>query len=144
MASFLDRIFKRPPTPVSAKDRLVAEITDMARNSDKAEKYRWEQLALVIETGDGVFSTFGLLYDHEKITPFSVNDRQRPRSLRDAARHLQTVIEEETGHSFKKLLVQVNKATGRTKIEFEFDDPTRWSVRPTQLKAWREELRPEF
>jgi hypothetical protein len=56
----------------------------------------------------------------------------------------QAAVEEKFGHKFKQLLIQMEQESGRIKIDFEFDDPKRWNMGPSNYIKMREELRPQF
>ena len=38
----------------------------------------------------------------------------------------------------------MDNKTKRFKIDFEFDDPTRWAITPNNMFEMREKLRPKF
>ncbi len=67
-----------------------------------------------------------------------------PLLLENKIIELQEQVYKQCGHKFKQLLIQTEKQTGRIKIDFEFDDPERWAIKPAKLKELRENLRPDF
>ena len=67
-----------------------------------------------------------------------------PMTIDNKIREFQSALKEKYGKKFKQLLVQMEKESGRIKIDFEFDDPKRWNMGPSNYIKMREALRPDF
>ena len=125
-------------------DDIIQDIAQLVRRCDKAVQKEWERLSVVFDIGEGHTANSGFLYIGEKIVPMSAGIDQEPMAIDNKIREFQSAVEEKFGHKFKQLLVQMERESGRIKIDFEFDDPKRWNMGPSNYIKMREELRPQF
>ncbi len=130
--------------PINIDDRHAAEIGELILRCRKVAENEWDSLALVFDIGDGHSANSGFLYRDDKVRPVSAGIDEDPMLLSNKLRDFQTVVRGQCGQDFKQLLVKMEKKSGRIKIDFEFDDPTRWTMGPRNLRERREELRPSF
>jgi hypothetical protein len=124
--------------------KYVLELGNLILRCQKVINNEWEMLSLVYDTDGGHSANSGFLYANEKIRPFSASIEGSPLLVRDSILMFREKIYEETGKYFKQLLIQIEKKTNRIKIDFEFENPERWSMSPSKIKEMREYLRPNF
>ncbi|MFM2481387.1 hypothetical protein [Celerinatantimonas sp. YJH-8] len=104
----------------------------------------WDLLAVVFDVAEGHTANSGFLYKGDDVEPIAACIEDDMQRLDHQIELLREEIYQQTGYKFKQLLVQMKKETGQIKIQFEFDDPQRWSFSPKNLATIKEELRPDF
>ncbi len=129
---------------MNINDKYVYDIGELILQCEDVVDSHWQLLSVVYDTGEGHTANSGFLYTEDEISPISVSIPGQRFLLRNTILEFRDVVYEETGHKFKQLLIQMEKETGRIKIDFEFDDPDRWAIKPSKLKEMREALRPQF
>lgn len=122
----------------------VHDIGVLILQCEKVINNPWISLSVVYDTGEGHTANSGFLYTEDRITPISVSIAGQRLLLRNKILEFRNVISEQTGHKFKQLLIQMEKDPMRVKVDYEFDDPSRWSISPRNMKTIREELRPKI
>lgn len=127
------------------KNELIQIIGGLILKSDDLkENSEWQSLSLVLTFSDGYFADSGFLYQQEIIQPFSAYaDDEDPFILRDKAQELKKELEKSADDELKQMLVQIDR-DGRMKMQFEFDDPERWRITPSNINNIKEFLRPDF
>ncbi|MFM2481392.1 hypothetical protein [Celerinatantimonas sp. YJH-8] len=125
-------------------NKLILEIGQLLLASDCAQEDAWDFLSVVFDVSEGHIANSGFLYAGSETEPFSTGIDDSAMSLDHKIQFLREQIYQQTGSKFKQLLVQMKKATGQIKIQFEFDDPQRWSFSPKNLATIKEVLRPDF
>jgi hypothetical protein len=125
-------------------DEYVHNIGILILQCEKVINNPWISLSVVYDTGEGHTANSGFLYTEGSITPISVSIAGQRLLLRDKILEFRNVIAEQTGRKFKQLLIQMEKDPVRVKVDYEFDDPSRWLISPRNMKAIREELRPKI
>jgi|GEM_PF-2039631 len=121
-------------------------VFDIARDVMEAKNLidlKWDKVAVVVDLNDGHFAQSGFIYLADEVEPCTVKTADRKLFSNDC-RRLQSSILEETGKTVRQMLIQVERNTGKIKIDFEFDNPARWSIGPGNMKEMREALRPKF
>lgn len=116
---------------------LILQGTDVLNNE-------WNSLTFVFDVNEGHMANSGFLYKEDSIRPATASIEDDPMALVNKMREFQTVVFQQCGHKFKQLLIQIEKKTGRIKIDFEFDDAHRWTICPSKIAQMRQELRPNF
>lgn len=129
---------------MNINDEYVHDIGVLILQCEKVINNPWTSLSVVYDTGEGHTANSGFLYTEDSITPISVRIAGQPLLLRNKILELRNVIFEQTGDKFKQLLIQMVKDPVRVKIDFEFEDRSRWSISPRNRKTIREELRPQI
>jgi len=114
-------------------DEYVFKIGELILRSKKVIERDWELLSVVYDTGEGFISHSGFLYSNEKVTPVTTRIDAEPLLLSNTIKEFREKVFENSGKKFKQLLVQMEKKTGRIKIDFEFDNPQRWTFAPSRL-----------
>jgi len=125
-------------------DGDILELGELVLRCKKIIDNEWDCLAVVYDTGEGHIANSGFIYKDEVVSPVTTKIENSPLLLGDKILAFREKIYEECGHKFKQLLIQMESETNRIKIDFEFDDPERWSIKPAKLKEMREKLRPSF
>jgi hypothetical protein len=129
---------------MKVEDRYILDLGALILRCKKVEENEWSLLSIVYDTNEGHTANSGFLYLGEKVRSISVSIENEPLLLRDKIIEFREKIFEQCGQKFKQLLIQMEKETGRIKIDFEFDDPDRWAIKPAKLKEMREALKPQF
>ena len=129
---------------MNIEDSYIHDIGMLVSQCDKVVANEWNQLSLVFDLSEGAIANNGFLYNDDKVRPFSARISSKPKELSDKIRDFQAKVAEQSGHRFKQLLIQMEKSSQRIKIDFEFDDSSRWSITPANLKSIRQSLRPSF
>ena len=122
----------------------IAEIGELILQAEKPKRYDWDLMTIVYDITDSHDANSGFLYTVEKIIPVSVGIEGKPMAIADKLLEFRNAMAEQTGKKFKQLLIQMERETGRIKIDFDFDKGNKWTIVPSRLKEMREELRPEF
>lgn len=122
----------------------ITEIGELVLQCKKVIENEWESLTLIYDIGEGHTANSGFLYNNEKVRPFSAEIESQPLLLDKKITELSEEIFNKTKGKLKQLLIQIEKATGKIKIDFEFDNSERWKITPPKLKEMRELLRPHF
>lgn len=125
-------------------DEIIKDLGSLLYRSDDVVETDWDMISIVFDLLDGGISNSGFLYKGDTVEPIIADIDDEPTIIDDKVIDFKKFVTEKFGHEFKQLLIQMEKGTGRIKIDFEFDDPTRWSIGPGNLKEMREFLRPKF
>ena len=126
------------------QNEYVKKLGELTLRCKDITDNEWDSLTFVFDTAEGHIANSGFLYNGDKIRPASAGIESEPLLLDNAIMDFRDLVAEKYGHKFKQLLIQMEKSTGRIKIEFEFDDPKRWTIVPSRIKEMREALRPQF
>lgn len=126
------------------KNECLQKIGELILRCKKVVANEWESLTFVFDVAEGHMANSGFLYNGDNIRPASAGIDGEPMLLDDTIMAFRAAVADEYGHHFKQLLVQMEKATGRINIDFEFEGATRWRIVPARLKEMRESLRPQF
>jgi predicted nucleotidyltransferase len=124
--------------------KYIFEIVHVILMSEDVKENNWESLSFVFDVADSHIANSGFLYTEDKIRPAVADIDHDPLILDDKIIELREKVFEQCNAKFKQLLIQMEKGSGRIKIDFEFDNPSRWSITPANMKQIREELRPYF
>ncbi|WP_370981210.1 hypothetical protein [Agaribacterium sp. ZY112] len=127
-------------------NRISNEIRDLICQSEDLLSIDWDCCAFVFDTSDGATSNSGFVYYGEKCIPAIADIENSPLVIDEKIQQLRSVVFKECGDKFKQVLVQIEKESGRSKIDFdfEFEDANRWTIVPPKMKEMRETLRPKF
>lgn len=101
----------------------------------------WESLAIVLVLGEGYRSASGYAYASDgSVSPVACGWRS-----------IQASVNAYLGHHYEpgerlpaKVLVQLERSTGRYEVTFEDSDEERWKTRPSNFREMRQQLRPVF
>ena len=129
---------------MNIKDEVLMDIAQLFLRCSDLIDYEWKQVTFVFELGEGCTSNSGFLYDGEVITPAAASIEDEQLLLDNTLEQLREDIYQQCGEKFNQLLFQMENETKRFKIDFEFDDPKRWAISPSNMFEMREKLRPKF
>jgi len=119
----------------------VVELGKLVATHEAYEGLAWDGISLVGDFAGGQRSMFGYVYlsdgDWEAKLP-----RDRSRSVMKGLRRLYETMEEKNGKPWQQCLLQINRQSMKVNIQFEYDNPQRWSVTPANLEQMVETLRP--
>ena|SRR5690554_122465 len=125
-------------------NHYIVDIGELLLQSDKLCLYEWDLFSIVYDIADGHTADSGFLYIGNEVIPVTSRNSNDKRSLPNKIREFRDAMAEQTGKKFKQLLIQMERETGRIKIDFDFDKGNKWTIVPSRLKEMREELRPKF
>lgn|SRR5690554_1393083 len=125
-------------------DQYIVDIGNLIPKADKPSNYDWDLLTIVYDIVDGHSANSGFLYIGDEVIPTGVRISDDKFAISNKIREFRDAMAEQTGKKFKQLLIQMERETGRIKIDFDFDKGNKWTIVPSRLKEMREELRPKF
>ncbi|WP_112500418.1 hypothetical protein [Agrobacterium sp. lyk4-40-TYG-31] len=127
---------------MSENSELVEDLVGAIINSDQIEQQNWQTFSLVIVfQDDRVSETYGYSYDVEgEWEAFSV----RPRLVNAEAGSYRDWLKQENDKAVIKMLVQFNRASNKFNVDFEYENPARWSVTPSNVNEITKELHPQL
>ena len=125
---------------MARRDELIELIGNEIVNSRRLESLDWRTAVIVFDIGEGVVSNSGFAYLDERIVPIVASGA----IVDDYVRELRDEIKLSDKAPFIQMLVQLRRSDGKMRVDFEYDDPSRWSIRPSKLVEMREALRPQF
>lgn len=129
---------------MNSLDHYIIEIGEMVLQSDKPKEHNWKLISIVYDVSDTHTANSGFSYTDERIIPTGIGIDSEPMKVANKIREFRDAMAEQTGKKFKQLLIQMERETGRIKIDFDFDKGNKWTIVPSRLKEMREELRPKF
>lgn len=123
------------------KSELITEIAKEILKAKDLQNKDWVSFALVIDLNDGYFAQSGYLYLLDDTEPFTAITSER-RKLSSLCQYLRENIKNESSNNILQMLVQIKKHGMDMKINFEFDNPTRWSITPANMEEMKKNLKP--
>lgn len=121
-----------------------ALIKQLGRDIVLDPRYRsrhWIGITLIGDLAFGRQGMFGYLYGPDGSCHAELPDDPDERIL-DAILYLQAAMIEQRGAQWHQCLIQISRAAQSISIQFEYDDPIRWSASPQNLEQLVEALRP--
>lgn len=119
---------------------LVHEIGSLIVHNDRYTSRDWDGLAVTVIVEPGV----------TQISGYSYRDGQPPETaspglgvLADKFEELCEVMPTPDGRKWKTALVQIRRETGKFTIDYEYNNPMRWKVTPSNIATLPEEMRPK-
>jgi hypothetical protein len=121
-------------------DDLVLEIGSLIVNSEAYAKYEWQAISVVGHFSQGERSTSGYVYLDD-------GDFQAETPGFDALYKIEELREEmkkETDKAWHQCLIHITKPDFKINIQFEYDDPKRWSLKKVSrdISDYAESLKP--
>lgn len=102
----------------------------------------WQSLAMILEFPEGEFNeAHGYLYSADGVISAVAAD---PWAVKSAVKAYTDSYYKPGDALPRKILVQLDRTTGRYNVIFEETDEARWKATPRNFKTLREELRPSF
>ena len=102
----------------------------------------WASLAIILEFPDGEFNeAHGYLYSPDGAISAVASD---PWAVGPAVKVYTDSYYKPDEALPRKILVQLDRTTGKYNTTFEETDEARWKMTPRNFKELREELRPKF
>lgn len=126
------------------KTELITGLASLVLKCEDLVDEEWEQASFVFDVRSGSISNSGFIYRNDKAVPAIADIDEEPLSIDNKVLELQQALESESHVKFKQLLIQLDKNTGKFKIEFEFDTYDRWTFEPKTLSKTKQEIRPNF
>jgi|SRR5690554_209732 len=125
-------------------NQYISEIALLISQADDLRDNKWDYVTIVYDISDGYTASSGFLYIGDDVEPTTSRNSNDKKSLPNKMNEFRDAMAEQTGKKFKQLLIQMERETGRIKIDFDFDKGNKWTIVPSRLKEMREELRPKF
>jgi len=125
------------------KNDLIHKLGNEVLMSEDLSDNDWVSLSLVIELAEGVYSESGYLYCNDEVKPFSV-ETDDPLAMRHISKELSVSIKKESNSDVVQILVQIRQKDLKVKIDFEYENKSRWSITPSNMQQMKENLRPVF
>ena len=122
-------------------DELIVEIGKAIVLDERYRNDDWSGIAVIGNFSGGRESMHGYVYRDDGTwsgcIPADPDD-----DILDKMLDLKRIMAVEKGADWHQCLVQISRAKQDVSIKFEYDDPQRRSVTPTNLDQMVEELRP--
>ena len=125
---------------MTKRSDLVSEICSEIMDTEDLQDVDWQAVTIVYDVGEGVVENSGFAYLDEEIVPFSVPSV----TASDYVEVLQEEIKLPDKGPFIQMLIQIRRADGKIRAEFEYEDRSRWRIGPSNYIEMREALRPNF
>ena len=121
-------------------DELIFEIGSMIVNNPKFAKYEWQGIAAVGNFSHGQQRMNGYVYVDDGDFEAGSPGFEALRKIRD----LREEMEKETNKVWHQCLIHVTKPDFKINIQFEYDDPKRWSLKKISrdMSDYAESLKP--
>ena len=119
-------------------DQLIQEIGKIIVTSEKYQD-EWTSLAIVGNFKNGRRNQYGYVYTSDG----DWEGRTSGIPTLKLMKRLNEVMAEATGKRWHRCLVQIKRADMDMNIQFEYDDPDRWSVSPATVERDALALKPE-
>ena len=125
---------------MSVENALINEIGRLIVTNERYQNDDWTIISLVYDFVNGAESKFGYYFRADK--------SWKPETTKgfdclDKMLELQAAMERRNGKKWLRALVHIDRVKQDINIIFEYDDPTRWEIRPNDLEASINALRPE-
>lgn len=127
---------------MSENEEYVGSLIAAILASDNLDQSGWEEFSLVIAFDESEANrSYGYSYDAQgEWEAFSV----RPRLINAEAVAYRDWLKLEDDKAIIKMLIQFNRVTNRFNADFEYEDPARWKVAPSNINEITRELRPNL
>lgn len=124
---------------LEANNALVTHLAHEVFRSDRLDTRDWTSVSLVFDLANGPVSNGGFAYCDDDVVPTRVSGP----GVDECVRLLRDDVARLGRGAPVQILVQLHR-DGQFKIDFEFEDPSRWRVGSAELDRMREALRPRF
>jgi hypothetical protein len=125
-----------------ASDELVHEIGQMIVSDEEIAIEAWDKLAVVVHIGDSAREMNGFLYSGDAAprpsTPGTSGLLRSFRNLREAM-----FAEGRSKTKWQACVAKIDAESGEITMDFEYENPEKWLVTPSTMKAVAELVRPE-
>lgn len=124
------------------KDDAILEAGRIALECLHSKGTDWDGHAIVVNVAPGHRRFNGYVYDGPNWSAFS--PQEKGFEFLDVLQELQDAMAAETGNRWKQALIHITRPGPEIDIQFEYDDPTRWSLKKVSLDLadYAESLRP--
>jgi hypothetical protein len=129
-----------PTLPSAEADRLVTDAGALIFRDPRYAEHDWQSLAVVYNFTDGRQNQYGYVFLTDGSWSAAL-PKDRDDAILDMMLALQATMA-ETGKKWHRALVQITR-DGQLNVQFEYDDPDRWTIRPNDLEVSVAALRPQ-
>ncbi len=122
---------------------LMGNIAKAVVTSSKMQAIDWEEISIICEIDDHgkMNGVYGYAYGSDGVYQAVV---PRIRELAEPIEIYRAWLQGDAAQGFKKILFQFNKRSGKVNADFEYDDPSRWQITPSNVEHMIEALRPNL
>lgn len=118
---------------------LIRKLVD-TMSGPSVDGDRWASMAMILEFPDGTFNeAHGYLYSPDGTISAVAAD---PWAVAAAVRAYTDSYYQAGDAMPLKILVELDRTSGKYNVTFEDTDESRWKMTPKNRKVFREELRP--
>ena len=131
------------PEPID-RDEALRLLVPMILEDERTRAVEWDSIALVMRMANGQKGMHGYRFHGDDWAAFLPGSFDVIRLMK----RLQTSMAQAEGREWHQALVHLTRTDGgeaRIDVEFEYDDPQRWSVGKASLDlaSFAESLRPK-
>jgi hypothetical protein len=136
----------QPPIAIETDMReanaLIAETAKMIYQDPAYAHDGWQTAAIVFNFVDGRKNTYGYIFRSDGSWKAELPELKVWMSAVKKMQLLQALMQKQTGKTWHRALLHIDRETTAINITFEYDDPTRWTISPSNLEASVATLRP--
>lgn len=110
-------------------DELVFEIGSLIVNSEEYANSNWQGIAIVGDFSYGQVAMEGYVYFYDGDFKTELPGSDILRKLRE----LREEMKKEINKAWHQCLIHITKPDFKINIQFEYDDPKRWSLKKISL-----------
>jgi hypothetical protein len=122
------------------RDALIHRLAETIAGDSELLLDGWTHLVLTSRLGDGSLDMNGFCYTAEgDAVPVSPRDF----AIFDVLEELRAAMAKTDGKTpWVAALFRIERKTGKFAMEFEYEQPERWAITPTNVKARAQEFAP--
>lgn len=118
---------------------LVQDIGHSIVDSPRIVSQDWRELVMIAIVHDDHASMSGFAYDSggkaRPVTPGGGTTLQQVQALREA-------MSLDGQMPWQACMIRINRRSGKIHVDFEYEQPGKWEITPTNVRKKAEELRP--
>lgn len=125
-----------------SQNDLVMKIGELIISDSAVRAASWDALSFVATIQPGHLQRTGYRFLATEWEGLQLEEYSL--ELFDSLQELQDAMAAETGNRWKQALIHITRPGPEIDIQFEYDDPTRWSLKKVSLDLadYAESLRP--
>jgi hypothetical protein len=123
----------------AAADQTLMRIGAMIVQDERYAAREWDGIAVVAIVDDNSVDMTGFVYDSDgKAAPGT----PRNTDLMDEFEDFRNATATSGNGLWRAALVQIRKSDMNVRVRFEYEDPKKWKVTPSNMESLKAEFRP--
>ena len=125
---------------MATRDELIIDLAKGVLSTEDLAKLDWEFVSVVVDVEEGSVSNSGYAYVGDEAIPIAVAEY----SFDQIVQNLHKEIQEPGRDAFLQMLIQLRREDLKLKVDFEYENPARWSITAQNYATMGETLKPDF